>query len=76
MKLFCKHSYSHLRNIHGDEINYRGGKRSIFICKKCGKIKYGDLLYYLDDEERREYESRISVDTKNKVIQRRLLELA
>ena len=29
-----------------------------------------------NDEERREYEARISVDTKNKVIQRRLLELA
>ena len=58
MTLFCKHSYSHLRNIYGDEINHLG-KRSIFVCKKCGKIKYGNLLYYLDDNERRAYEARL-----------------
>ena len=59
MSLFCKHDYSHLRNIYGDQINYIG-KRSIFICKKCGKIKYGDLLYYLDDEDKRRYEKQLS----------------
>lgn len=38
--LFCKHEYEFVRNIHGDEINHMGGKRSIWRCKKCGKFKY------------------------------------
>lgn len=42
--LFCKHEYEFVRNIHGDEINYMGGKRSIWKCKKCGKIQYRDEL--------------------------------
>lgn len=39
-RLFCNHEYEFVRNIHGDEINWCGGKRSIWKCKKCGKLQY------------------------------------
>ena len=38
--LFCEHEYEFARNIYGDEINACGGYRSIWKCKKCGKIEY------------------------------------
>ena len=40
----CEHEYEFVRNIYGDEINYRGGYRSIWKCKKCGKIEYREHL--------------------------------
>ena len=43
--LFCKHEYEFVCNIFGDQINYYGGKRSIWKCKKCGNVKYMDKLY-------------------------------
>ncbi len=39
-RLFCRHDYSWLRNIYGDEIIYTGFKRSVWKCSKCGKYKY------------------------------------
>jgi len=36
----CEHEYEFVRNIYGDEINWCGGYRSIWKCKKCGKIEY------------------------------------
>ena len=42
--LFCKHDYKFVRNIYGDEINHRGGKRSLWQCKKCGNLEYRDYL--------------------------------
>ena len=36
----CKHDYKFIRNIHGDEINQCGKYRSIWKCKRCGKIEY------------------------------------
>lgn len=39
-RLFCKHEYVFLRNIYGDEINWCGGYRSIWRCKKCGSLEY------------------------------------
>ena len=39
-RLFCEHKYEFVRNIYGDEINACGGYRSIWKCKKCGKIEY------------------------------------
>ena len=41
---FCKHEYEFVRNIHGDEINWCGGYRSIWRCKKCGNIQYREEL--------------------------------
>lgn len=38
--LFCEHEYEFVRNIYVDEINACGGYRSIWKCKKCGKIEY------------------------------------
>jgi RNase P subunit RPR2 len=46
-RLFCKHDYVFVRNIHGDEINLTNGKRSIWECKKCGKIKLSGRLQKL-----------------------------
>ena len=37
-KLFCKHEFKTLTNIHGDLIN-AFGCRSIQECVKCGKCK-------------------------------------
>jgi len=39
-KLYCEHEYEFVRNIHGEEINHMGGKRSIWKCNKCGKLQY------------------------------------
>ena len=43
-RLCCEHEYEFVRNIHGDEINWCGGYRSIWRCKKCGNIQYRDEL--------------------------------
>lgn len=44
---FCNHEYlEFIRNIYGDEINVRNGKRSEWKCKYCGKLIYKDKLYY------------------------------
>ena len=32
----CEHDYEFVRNIYGDEINWCGGYRSEWRCKKCG----------------------------------------
>ena len=40
----CKHEYEFVRNIYGDEINWCGGYRSVWRCKKCGKIEYRRYL--------------------------------
>lgn len=34
-RLFCKHEFEWKRNIYGDQINYAGGKRSLWQCSKC-----------------------------------------
>lgn len=43
-RLLCEHEYKWVRNIYGDEINIRDGKRSVHICTKCGKLKYENFL--------------------------------
>lgn len=48
-RMLCNHWLVHVRNIHGDEINYRGGKRSVWKCQNCGAIKLRD---YLHDEQK------------------------
>jgi hypothetical protein len=35
-QFFCAHRYEWARNIYGDEINACGGKRSVWLCTKCG----------------------------------------
>ena len=56
-KLFCKHDYITFANLYGDLINSLG-YRTVFWCKKCGKMKfskelvpapinYNSLIYYL-----------------------------
>ena len=42
---FCKHEYKHIRNIYGNQINYCGGHRSLWECKKCHKLQYRDYLF-------------------------------
>lgn len=42
-KLKCEHTYIHIRDIHGDEIN-RLGARSVWKCLNCGKMKYRSSL--------------------------------
>jgi len=40
-QLFCQHlNCTMVRQIHGDEINYLGGRRTILKCNKCGKYIY------------------------------------
>jgi len=45
-RLFCDHKLEHVRNIHGDEINFRGSKRSVWRCSTCGSVKLRDNLHY------------------------------
>ncbi len=47
-RLFCNHDYDFLRPISGDEINWTGGMRSVFICLKCRKVVYSRHPHYLD----------------------------
>ena len=42
---FCKHEYEFISNIYGDEINWCGGYRSLWKCKKCGKRQWREQLY-------------------------------
>ena len=42
-RLFCKHDYVFVRNIHGDEIIEYEWKRSIWKCQLCGKTFYGSF---------------------------------
>ena len=37
-RLFCRHELEFNRNIHGDEINLSGGKRSVWWCTKCDAV--------------------------------------
>ena len=46
----CDHDYQWVRNIYGDEIIYKDFNRSIWKCKKCGKIIYREKLY-LENEK-------------------------
>ena len=48
---FKGHWLEHLRNIHGDEINHRGGKRSVWRCANCGAVKLRDHLHYPESKE-------------------------
>lgn len=56
LRFFCiprcqQHAWFHVRNIYGDEINHSGGKRSVWQCKFCSKLKWSDRLHgsdYLD----------------------------
>ena len=36
-RLFCRHDWVFERNIYGDEINALSGRRSWWVCRKCGK---------------------------------------
>lgn len=48
--LFCEHEYVFKHNIYGDAINWCGGHRSFWVCKKCGKPKYEDFLFNVENE--------------------------
>lgn len=42
----CKHNeVEFIRNIYGDEINFRNGNRSEFKCNRCRRIVYKKDLY-------------------------------
>jgi len=45
-RLFCMHrgGVAFVRNIYGDEINRSGGKRSIWVCKRCGGFIFEPYL--------------------------------
>lgn len=43
-RLFCRHSYEHVRNIYGDEIIDAGYYRSVWKCSKCSKMKYEEHM--------------------------------
>ena len=41
----CEHDYEFVRNIYGDDINWCGGYRSEWRCKKCGKTEFRRYLH-------------------------------
>jgi hypothetical protein len=45
-RLLCRHSggISFVRNVYGDEILERDGKRSLWCCKRCGSVFAMDAL--------------------------------
>ena len=43
--LFKRCEYEFVRNIYGDEINHCGGYRSLWRCKKCGRLQWREQLY-------------------------------
>lgn len=52
--LFCSHRHiEFVRNIHGDEINERGGKRSLWNCLNCKTSVAKGYLYDNAIEENR-----------------------
>jgi hypothetical protein len=50
-QLRCAHIYRHHRNIHGDEINHCGGKRSVWVCVRCDKREWRDELFYQKEQQ-------------------------
>jgi hypothetical protein len=42
---FCKHSFEFMFNLFGDQINEWGGKRSVWKCTRCGKLRARDGLH-------------------------------
>ena len=50
--LFCRHEHAtFVRNIWGDEINFAGGKRSLWRCQKCQWLLAKDTLHRGEDGE-------------------------
>lgn len=47
----CAHEYVFVQNIYGDEINRRGGYRSLWQCIKCGKKIYKENLYDISNND-------------------------
>lgn len=47
-RIFCKHDYAFRENIYGDKINHISSRnktyRSIWICRKCGKVQKREYL--------------------------------
>lgn len=43
-QLTCDHEFEFDRNFYGDQINYFNA-RSLWKCKKCGKLDYRDQLH-------------------------------
>ena len=41
----CEHDWKFVRNIYGDEINHCGGYRSLWECRKCGRLQWREQLY-------------------------------
>lgn len=44
------HKFEFERNIYGDEINERGGKRSEYWCSHCGLYQYRNSLHEKSEE--------------------------
>lgn len=38
--LFCRHEWTFVRYLHGDEINEHNGKRNEYKCLRCCAYKY------------------------------------
>ena len=68
----CEHEYEFVRNIYGDEINWCGGYRSLWKCKKCGKLEYRTYLQKfsickkLDDAYDEYYKNKYEIWCNNK----------
>jgi len=45
-QLFCKHSFQFDRNLYGDQIQYAGGARSVWVCTKCDKVEFRSELHF------------------------------
>jgi hypothetical protein len=60
IKRLCHHEYVWVRNIYGDEINAVGGRRSLWRCKKCGKLLLSNAL--VDEEQHCSHRGKKAVE--------------
>lgn len=50
---WCEHEYRHVTTIHGDERNH--GMLSYWECSHCGKHRYSDRFYTLEDKRKNQW---------------------
>lgn len=47
---FCTHKYEFYKNLYSEDITRCKGKRSLWICKKCGMLESRDYFYHQESK--------------------------
>ena len=51
LRWFCSHDFCWRYNVYGDEIDKLGGKRSVWTCRRCGAMRYGQWLHRMTEAD-------------------------